>query len=291
MSAPTLSVIILNYDSGDLLARCLDSVLADPVDFHREVVLVDNDSRDDSLARALRGRHVDHVVRNRRNGGFAYGHNVGMGVASGRYLCLLNPDTLIRPGAFASLVSLLEARPEVGFVGPKVLGPDGEFQRSARRMIPTPFDAMCRALLISHLFPGSRRLARLHSPWRGVDTTQRVEASTGCCIVARRSMVEQIGPLDERFFLYCEDVDWFLRARDAGWEVWYHPEAVIEHQDKYSERFRRYRAVADAHISMIRFHRKHYAATCPSVVNAGLYAGVLARMSLHMGLRAAARWR
>lgn len=288
-----LSVVVLNYDSGDLLGRCLESVLADPVDFERELLVVDNASRDDSLDRALAraGSGVDRVVRNPCNGGFAYGHNIGMRAARGRYVCLLNPDTLVHPGAFQALVDFLDAHPTAGFVGPKVLGADGHFQRSARRMLPTPFDAMSRALGLSRLFPTSRRLARLHSPWLGEDTTQRVEATTGACMVARREMVEAIGPLDERFFLYCEDVDWFLRARAAGWEVWYHPAAVIEHHEKYSERVRRYRSVADAHVSMIRFHRKHYAADYPAAVNGALYVGVVARMSLQMGMRAAQRWR
>jgi GT2 family glycosyltransferase len=288
-----LSVVVLTYEAGELLLRCLESVFASQVPFAWEVILVDNRSTDGSVERVVErfGDRLAEVVRNPRNGGFAYGHNAGLRLSRGEYVCLLNPDTTVRPDALAALVAFLDANPGVGFAGPRVLNPDGTDQRSAMRMIPSPADAAARALMLSRLFPKSRRLARFHAA--GLDPAQphRVEACTGCCMVARRAMLEGIGPLDERFFLYCEDVDWFLRARAAGWSVHYRPEAVIEHRNAYSRRRRRFRAVFDAHWSMILFHEKHFARGYPAPVNAALYGGVLARMGLLMAHGAVTGWR
>ncbi len=289
MRPPTLSVIVLNYRAGELLLRCLESVFADPTDFEVEVILIDNASPDDSFerARARFGDRLCHAVRNPRNGGFAYGNNVGLRLSRGEFVAVLNPDTRVHPGSFAALVAKLRADPKIGFVGPRVLTPDGEDEWSAQRMIPGPFDALARGLGLTRLLPSHPRWSRFEAGWLEPAVSQAVEASTGCCMVARRTMLDQIGHLDERFFIYCEDLDWFIRARDAGWQVHYVAEAVVEHQHAYSAKFRRYRSVYDHHASMIRFYRKHYAARYPSAVNWAMYAGVAARMGLLMGHRAA----
>lgn len=288
-----LSVIVLTYESGDLLIRCLESVFASVLSFAWEVILVDNRSTDGSVEQAVErfGARLTQVLRNPRNGGFAYGHNIGMRASRGEYVCLLNPDTVVRPEALAALVGFLDTHPKAGFVGPRVLNSDGTDQRSAMRMIPTPADAASRALMLSRLFPHSVRFARFHAAGLDPEAPHQVEACTGCCLMARRAMIDRIGLLDERFFLYCEDVDWFLRARDAGFTVHYLPGAIIEHLNAYSRRIRRFRTVFDAHWSMILFHEKHFARRYPGPLNFALYGGVLARMGLLMVHGAATGWR
>jgi hypothetical protein len=287
-----LSIIILNYNSGALLAECLDSLFASGLPFRHEVIVPDNASTDASLDSAVQkwGPRLQTIPTG-ANGGFAWGNNIGIRASRGEYVCLLNPDTVIRPGAFPKLVALMDAHPRAGFAGPKVLNQDGSFQLSARRSIPTPFDAMARALLLSKLFPRSPRLARYNLTYLDPGLTQKVDACTGCCMMARRAMLDQIGLLDEGYFIYCEDVDWFLRAKEAGWEVWYVAEAVIEHHNAYSERFRRADAVRDFHRSMVRFYRKHYARRYPFLVNWAVYAAVWARMGLVMGCKALKGWK
>jgi GT2 family glycosyltransferase len=287
-----LSIIILNHNSGTMLRDCLDSLFADELPADTEVIVPDNASTDASLGLAVRkwGSRI-RVIHNGDNRGFAWGNNRGLEVSSGEYVCLLNPDTIIRRGAFGDLVSFMDSHPRAGIVGPKVLNKDGSFQLSAKRSIPSPFDAISRALLLSKLFPRSRRFARYNVTYLDPDTTQKVDACTGCCMLARRKMIDSIGSLDEGYFIYCEDVDWFVRAKKAGWEVWYVASAVIEHHHAYSESFRRYAAVRNFHDSMIRFHRKHFAADYPALFNAGIYAAVRARMFLIMGLKTLKRWR
>lgn len=215
---PTLSVIVLNHNSGSMLVDCLDSLFADPVAFPTEVIVPDNASTDDSVDRAVAkwGDRI-RVLHNGGNRGFAWGNNRGIAEANGEFVCLLNPDTIIRRGAFQTLIDFLREHPRAGFAGPKVLNRDGSFQLSAKRSIPSPFDAFSRAVGLSKMFPHSRRLARYNVTYLDPDETQPVDACTGCCMVARRTMLDEIGLLDEGYFIYCEDVDWFIRARQAGW--------------------------------------------------------------------------
>ncbi len=287
-----LSIIILNHNSGTLLADCLASVFADEIPFPYEVIVPDNASTDDSIDEPMKrwGSRL-RVLHNPRNGGFAYGNNIGIRAARGEILCLLNPDTVVRRGAFRALVEFLDAHPTAGFIGPKVLNDDGTLQLSARRSIPTPFDAIARALWLSKLFPTSKTFARYNRTYDDPELVQQVDASTGCCIVARRSMLDAIGLLDEGFFIYCEDVDWFIRARDAGWQTWYVPTAVIEHHHAYSEQFRKFRSVADFHHSMLYLYRKHYAAHYPLPVNALIAWMVRARMVSLMAVKSLKGWK
>jgi hypothetical protein len=287
-----LSIIILNHNSGRLLTECLDSLLSDDLPFSHELIIPDNASSDDSLDRAIAkwGARL-RVIRNGENKGFSWGNNIGIRAACGEYVCLLNPDTIIHPGAFQTMLGFLDAHPQAGFAGPKVFNSDGSLQLSCRRMIPSPFDAIARALFLSRLFPNSRLFARYNATYLDENVTQRVDASTGCCMLVRRKMLDEIGLLDEGYFIYCEDVDWFQRAKDAGWEVWYIPAASMDHHHAYSARFRKYDAVRDFHRSMIRFYRKHHAPHCPSLFNGLIYAAVFARMGMIMGAKTLRGWR
>jgi GT2 family glycosyltransferase len=287
-----LSIVILNHNSGSMLTTCLDSIFADPLPFPYEVIIPDNASTDDSLDRAIAkwGPRLD-VIHNGENRGFSWGNNIGIRRSSGRYVCVLNPDTVIHRGAMPELVRFMDAHPRAGFIGPKVYNSDGTLQLSCRRMIPSPFDAMARALLLSKLFPKSKRFARYNLTYLDEDTTQQVDASTGCCMFVRSEMLGEIGLLDEEFFIYCEDVDWFQRAKNANWDVWYVASASIEHHHAYSAKFRKHRAVVDFHRSMIHFYRKHHAASHAAIVNGLIYASVFARMGLIMATKTVRGWK
>jgi GT2 family glycosyltransferase len=287
-----LSIIILNYNSGRMLVDCLDSIFADEIPYDYEVIVPDNATTDQSLGLAKEkwGDRIA-ILHNGDNKGFSWGNNRGVAVSRGDYICLLNPDTVIRPGTFRILAAFLDEHPEAGCIGPKVLNKDGSFQLSAKRSIPSPFDAISRALLLSRLFPMSTRFARYNMTYLAMDKTQQVDASTGCCMFFRREALEQVGLLDEGYFIYCEDVDWFLRAKNLGWQIWYVAEATIEHHHAYSRSFRKRQAVKDFHDSMIRFYRKHYATRYPNMFNVLIYAGVRLRMHLMIGYGMFRGWR
>jgi GT2 family glycosyltransferase len=189
------------------------------------------------------------------------------------------------------LVAHLDANPKVACAGPKVLDTDGSPQLSAKRTMPGPWDAVSRALLLSKLFPRSRRLAGYDAAYGDPDLTQQVDASASCCMLLRRTALDDVGPLDDGYFIYCEDVDWFLRARASGWTIAYVAEASIVHIHAYSARFRKRAAVEDFHRSMIRFYRKHYAASYPTLLNWVMYAGVYGRKELILLRRTLRGWR
>ena len=287
-----LSIIILNHNSGDFLKNCVESIFADDIPFSFEIIIPDNASTDNSLGKVKErwGSRV-HIINNPRNGGFAYGSNIGIRYTSGEYICLINPDTIVHRGTFKNLIEFMDAHPQVGFTGPKVMNNDGTIQLSARRSIPSPFDAISRALWLSKLFPKSKTFARYNLTYNDPNKTQQVDASTGCCMVARRGMIDNIGLLDENFFLYCEDVDWFLRAKNAGWQTYYVATALIDHHHSYSEQFRKYRSIADFHHSMIYFHKKHYAEKYLPVFNWLIYSMVYTRMLAIMILKTFKGWK
>ena len=210
----------MNHNSGGLLTACLDSIFAEHA-VSSEVIVPDNASTDDGLDRAVAkwGERIE-VIHNGDNRGFSWGNNIGIRRARGEYICVLQSGHGGAPRRFARTSALPRRASQGRLCGAcKVFNSDGTLQLSCRRMIPSPFDAMARALLLSKIFPRSKRFARYNVTYLDENTAQRVDACTGCCMVARREMLNEIGLLDEGYFIYCEDVDWFQRAKNAGWEV------------------------------------------------------------------------
>jgi GT2 family glycosyltransferase len=287
-----LSIVILNHNSGRMLLDCLNSFLSYNFPFNIEVIIPDNASSDNSIELAeKKWCEKIIIIRNKDNKGFSHGNNIGVRASSGEYICLLNPDTIVSAETFITLISFMEKNSRAGIVGPKVLNKDGSFQLSAKRSIPNPFDAISRALLLNKIFPNIKKLSKYNLTYLDENEIQQVDASTGCCMLTRREMIDDIGLLDENFFIYCEDVDWFLRAKKAGWEVWYIPAAVIEHHHAYSESFRKYKAVRNFHNSMIYFYKKHYAADYPFIFNHLIYFFVRIRMVMMMSIKTLRRWK
>jgi hypothetical protein len=168
------------------------------------------------------------LIRSRQNLGFAKANNLGLKHCTGDFLALINSDVIVHPGCFQKLAALLEARQEVGLVGPKVIGADGQVQRTCRQL-PTPWNTLCRFLALDRVFSRWSLLAGFQMRHWSYDSLAEVEVLSGCFWLARRSAVEKVGGLDERFFFYAEDVDWCKRFRDAGWRIVFVPEAGATH--------------------------------------------------------------
>ncbi len=266
MSA-TVSVVIVNYNAGRHLAAAAASVAlqAPPA---TELIVVDNGSTDGSLA-AL-GVGPDslpvRVITLGSNTGFANGCNVGITQAAGELVLLLNPDCRMRPGALATLIAALEARPAAGMAGPRLVNPDGSEQRGARRDVPNPWQIFCFIMQLHKLMPRHPRFRDFN---RTSDPLPRqpvaVQAISGACMLVRRTTIDRIGLLDsQRFFLHFEDLDWCLRLTSASEEVLFVPDAVVEHTQGMCGAKRPVRVEFHKHRSLIRFLRKHFAAFYPS---------------------------
>jgi N-acetylglucosaminyl-diphospho-decaprenol L-rhamnosyltransferase len=259
-----LSIIILNYNTREHLRACLESVrdegstsLSEGA-IEAEVIVVDNASRDGSAEMVTAEFPWVSLIRSPRNGGFANGNNQGLARSRGAAILLLNPDTLMPPGGIAGLLSALAEHPEAAIVGPRLLRPDGSMHLACRRSFPTPSIAFYRLSGLSRLFPDSPRFGRYNLTFVDPGLPLEVDSVCGACMLVRRVVLERVGRLDERFFMYGEDLDWCLRTRLAGWSVRYEPDVVVQHQHGAASRKRALRTTYYFFHAMDLFYRKHY---------------------------------
>jgi N-acetylglucosaminyl-diphospho-decaprenol L-rhamnosyltransferase len=224
-----VSVVIVSYESRELLARCLAALAADGGRrASTEVIVVDQASGDGTAAWLAREHPGVRLVALAENVGFGAGNNRGAEVAEGRWLLLLNSDAFVRPGAIDELVRFAEARPAIGAAGPRLVWPDGRLQRSCRRF-PTVFRLATEFLYLRKLAPRSRILNGFYCGEFAHDEPRRVDWLTGACLLVRRELFERLGGFDEAFFLYSEEVDLLYRAAQSGAETWYDPAAEVVH--------------------------------------------------------------
>jgi GT2 family glycosyltransferase len=227
--SPEVTVLIVSYNTRERTLACVRSVLAHPPAAATEIVVVDNDSADGSADALELEFPTVRVVRSGGNLGFATAVNLGARLSSADYLLLLNPDTIVLPGALAALLGFARAHPEHGLYGGRTFREDGELDPSSCWGAPTLWSLTCFALGLSTAFAGSpvfdpESLGR----WQR-DTVRRVPVVTGCLLLVSRGDFERIGGMDERFFLYGEDAEFSLRATRAGMRPVIVPEAAIVH--------------------------------------------------------------
>lgn len=271
-----LSIVILSWNVRDLLRQCLESV-ASGRPLSAEIIVVDNASGDGSVEMVRAEFPAVRLIANQANRGYTGGNNDGIAAATGRYVMILNPDTRVLNDALAAMVAYADAHPDVGVVGPQLLNPDGSVQ-SSRRRFPTLMTGLFESTWLQPLAPRDvlRRYYVLDQP---DDAIQEVDWLFGACFLVRRQVIQQVGVLDEGFFMYSEEMDWCRRIRQAGWKVVYLPEAqVIHYGGKSSDQ-----VAAQRHIyfqtSKVRYFRKHHGALTAGVLRVALltmYAGQLA---------------
>jgi N-acetylglucosaminyl-diphospho-decaprenol L-rhamnosyltransferase len=251
-----LSIVIVSWNVRDLLRRCLASVLAQPAP-SGEVIVVDNASSDGSVAMVQAEFPHVSVIENAGNVGFTRANNQAIKSATGRYVLLLNPDTEVEAGALWTMLAYMDANPQVGAVGPQLLYGDGSVQ-SSRRRFPDLKTLFVESTILQPLFSNSAILRRYYVLDQPHDVTQDVDWVVGACMMLRRQVIAQVGLLDERFFMYSEEMDWCLRIKQAGWCVVYLPLArVVHHEARSSDQ-----VVAAKHIhfqsSKVQYTRKHF---------------------------------
>lgn len=284
-----ISVVIVSYNVRELLRRCLASVLAETQGLPPgsvEVLVVDNASADDSAALVRQEFPQARLVANQENRGFSAACNQGAAHSSGEAILLLNPDAELRPGALRALTDCLGRHPNVAVVGPQLLNADGTAQPSRRRF-PTLVTAFLESTVLQGWFPHNAHLRRYYCQDTPADQEQEVDWLVGACLLLRRAAWEQVGPLDERFFLYFEETDWCLRAARAGWRAAYVPQAQVVHRGGQSSG----RDLRQRHIQFLaskrRFYRKHFGPVAGGLVRWALalnYALLIAEDALKLAL-------
>jgi GT2 family glycosyltransferase len=250
-----LAVVVVNYNAGDYLPRCLGSVVQASGEVTLDVVVVDNASRDDSIRRAKEEHPAIRLIENHVNRGFAAAANQGISATEAPYVLLLNPDAEVTGGTLASFVKVAEERSGAGVLGPLVLDPDGGIQPSARK-VPGLLESLVHAFLgpFAPNNPWSRRYTM--ADWDRA-SEREVEWISGSAMLLRRAALEAVGVFDEGYFMYVEDVDLCTRFRKAGWKVLFTPEITVTHVVGVSARGQTRRMAREHSRSIYRYFAKH----------------------------------
>lgn len=282
-----LGIIIVNWNTRDLLRKCLQTVFASQGDIAFKVVVVDNASGDASAEMVRSEFPQVLLIASEINGGFSYGNNLGLralgyrgagdvSADAPRYALLLNPDTEVPPESLAGMVAFMDAHPEVGIAGPKLLLADGSLDKACRRGFPTPTVAFYHFSGLAKLFPKSARFGRYNMTYVDPGQTVEVDSVVGAYMQLRREVIAEVGLLDEAFFMYGEDLDWSYRAKKAGWKVMYYPEVIVWHIKRASSR-KSERAKYEFYRAMLIFYRKHFQATTPRWLDKLVLAGLMVK--------------
>lgn len=280
-----LGIVIVSYNTRDQLRRALETVCASE-GISLQVVVVDNASTDDSVAMVQREFPQCHVIASATNDGFSKANNKGLrwlgfredGVSSDAppYALLLNPDTETPPDTLAEMVRFMDAHPDAGMSGCKLIQADGTLDLACRRSFPTPLVSLYRFSGLAKLFPNSPRFARYNLTFKDPDGTYAVDSVVGAFTLVRREALAQIGLMDETFFMYGEDLDWCYRVKQAGWSVMYVGSSHILHLKGTVGR-KSAKAKFEFARAMLLFYRKHYRRGTSLPVHLLVLLGVLSK--------------
>lgn len=291
-SAHDLVVVILNYNTRDLLRDCLASLRAQ-AGLRFVVCVVDNCSSDESAEMVEREFPEVTLMRAPANNGFSAGNNLGLRAfgfpekPQARYAMLLNPDTVVPADALRKLIAFADANVDVGVVGPRLLLPDGTLDKACRRSFPTPEVSFYRLTGLSKLFPKSSRFGRYNMTYLDEHVQADVDSVVGACMLVRADAIQRAGLLDEQFFMYGEDLDWCLRIKSLplpkgeGWgegkyRVVYYPDVIVHHVKRAASRKSK-KAQYEFQRAMWLFYRKHYRAQTNALTDAFVRAGLALR--------------
>ena len=243
-----LSVVIVSYNVRSYLEQCLQSVQRALEGIEGEVFVVDNHSTDDSVEVVKRDYAWVKLMENQENQGFARANNLAIRQAQGEYVLLLNPDTVVEEGTLRNVLAFMEAHPKAGGAGVMMRNEDGSLAPESRRALPTPWVSCLKMIGFD------KRYYMSHLPW---EEPGRIEVISGAFCFLRRKALDEVGLLDEDFFMYGEDIDLSYRLLKGGWENWYLPYAITHYKGRSTQKTD-YRYVHIFYQAMLIFLRKHY---------------------------------
>lgn len=277
-----VSIIIVNYNTCELTLQCIRSVFRSRTQFHYEIILIDNASIDGTIAAVKAKFPSVYCIENKENVGFSKANNQGIRLAKGRYILLLNSDTVIQEDTLETMVKFMDEHPEVGASGCKVVLPDGSLDKACRRGFPTPSASFYYFSGLAKLFPHSARFNQYHLGHLDEDDEYPVDCLVGAFMMVRRETIEQVGLLDEDFFMYGEDIDWCYRIKEAGWINYYYPKTKIIHYKGASSNKKSYKIIYEFHRAMYLFHRKHYSRKYSVFTNFVVYLGIAVKLLISL---------
>ena len=260
-----LGIIIVSWNVSALLERCLNSIFASEGAFQYRVVVVDNASSDDSVEMINSRYQQAELLTNETNVGYSAANNMGLRALGftgsewprPRYVLLLNPDTELPPNAIFDMLRYLEERPSIGAAGPQLILPDGSLDLACRRSFPSPSVSFWHFTGLARCFPRNQRFGRYNMTYVDPDQDIEVDSVVGAFMMVRAEAIAATGLLDERFFMYGEDLDWAYRIRQVGWQIRYNPLVIVHHVKRASSQ-QSARARREFYRAMLLFYQKHY---------------------------------
>ncbi len=278
-----LSIIIVNFNTKDLTKLCLDSIHKWSEGALWEIIVVDNGSTDGSRE-MLRKYTGITLILNKKNLGFAKANNKGIHIAKGKYILLLNSDTELRQDSVRTMLRFMDGHLKAGAATCRLDLPSGAMDPACHRGFPTPWVSLTYLTGLERIFPKSKLFGRYHMGYKNLTIPHQVDVISGAFFLARREAIDQVGLLDEDYFMYAEDIDWAYRFKQKGWEIWFNPEATVLHKKKQSGRSNllRSRAVTTEiyfHTYNWLFFKKHYAKKYGPIV--GCAVNTFYRWKLH----------
>jgi GT2 family glycosyltransferase len=285
-----LSVIILNFNTRDYVLQCLQSLKEqnlDPTKNELEVIVADNGSTDGSIDAVKAKFPWVKIVDNQKNIGFAAGNNRAIEKARGKLILLLNSDTVVFPESFTKMIKFMDKTKDAGAATARLELPDGALDLACHRGFPTPWNAFTYFLRLEKAFPNLKLFSGYHQAWKNFDEIHEIDAISGACFFIRKKVIDEIGPLDEDYFMYAEDLDWCMRIKKAGWKIYYNPQAKIIHFKKRSGRSKseglpitpetrklRAQTITYFYDTMRIFYDKHYKRKYPTWVRYPVLTGI-----------------
>lgn len=270
-----VSIVITVYRSKAFLDECIQSVRSSVKHHSYEIIVVD-DASNDGTAETMNKKYPGiNYIQNKENLGYVRSNNIGMKRSSGEHVLSLNNDTVIKDEAIDKLIEFMEKNTAAGAVGPKILNVDGSVQLQCRRSFPKPLNSLSYFTGLSRFFPKSRFFGSYLLTYLDDKTTVEVDSLCGAAMMVRREVIDKVGLMDESYFMYGDDIDWCYRIKQAGFRVFYFPEAQILHYGgKGGSRKQSYRNIFEFYRAMAIFHKKHYSKSHFFAVNWLVYAGI-----------------
>jgi GT2 family glycosyltransferase len=275
-----LSIIIVNYNVQYFLEQCLLSVRKASTGLEVETFVVDNNSVDNSVAMVQERFPEVKLIVNQQNTGFAVANNQAIRQSSGKYVLLLNPDTVVREDTFRKCLDFMDIHPDAGGLGVKMIDGSGKFLPESKRGFPSPFVAFCKTFGLSSIFPKSSIFNRYHLGYLDPDETHQVDVLAGAFMLLRRSVLDKIGLLDEAFFMYGEDIDLSYRIVQAGFKNYYYADTTIIHYKGESTKKGSLNYVRTFYNAMIIFARKHFTGRQAKLFIAMIYGAIYVRAGM-----------
>lgn len=273
-----LSIIIVNYNTKRLLKQTIQSVIDTTKNIRYEIIVSDNNSTDGSIEMVEECFSEVKLIKNKENLGFPKGNNVAIKEALGRYVLLLNSDTVVIDKCIEKCIKYMDIHNDVGVLGCKVVLKDGKLDHACKRGYPTPEASLLYMLKLHKVFPDNKKFGQYALSYLDENQTNEVDSLTGAFMVLRREVINEVGLLDEDFFMYGEDIDWCFRIKEAGWKIVYYPEAKIIHYKGASSKKKRLKTIYEFHRAMILFYNKHYVHKYNFVVTCCVYLGVILKL-------------